>query len=125
MKVSFDFDSTLDKETVQHYAKELVERGLEVWICTSRLSDNEAPSDKWNLDLYKVAESVGIAKSNIQFCSMADKYEFFVGKDFIWHLDDDWIELGMINKHTKTKGISVWGQGNWKSKCERILKTCL
>jgi len=45
MKVSFDFDGTLSKKDVQKFAKELVEEGHEVWIVTSRFS-NEAVADK-------------------------------------------------------------------------------
>lgn len=30
MKVSFDFDSTLDKESVQKYAAELISKGIDV-----------------------------------------------------------------------------------------------
>lgn len=119
MKVSFDFDGTLDRCVIQEYAKELIDRKFEVWICTSRLSDKEAPSEFWNTDLYTVAKSVGIKKDNIKFCSMSDKYLFFEDKDFIWHLDDDWTELDMISKNTKTKGISVFGNVNWKNKCEK------
>ena len=42
MKVSFDFDSTLSRKDVQSFAKELVDRGLEVWIVTSRFDDESA-----------------------------------------------------------------------------------
>ena len=41
MKVSFDWDGTLEIMHVQEYAKELIERGIEVWIVTSRFSDDE------------------------------------------------------------------------------------
>ena len=122
MKVSFDFDSTLDRESVQKYAAELISRGIEVWITTSRLSDEKAPSEEWNKDLYKVANELGIPKERITFTSMADKYEFFLGKDFIWHLDDDWVENRLINKHTKTKSISHISSGNWIGKCNRLIK---
>ncbi len=122
MKVSFDFDGTLDKQYVQEYAIGLINRGVEVWVCTSRLSDIEAPSDKWNIDLYEVIKRIGIPKNRVKFCSMVDKYEFFIGKDFAWHLDDDWIELELINKHTKTIGISVFGQNNWIDKCDKYIK---
>lgn len=36
MKVSFDFDGTLEPPIVQQYAKELIEKGIEVWVVTSR-----------------------------------------------------------------------------------------
>ncbi len=117
MKVSFDFDSTLNKPSVQKYAKYLIAKGVDVWICTSRLSDQEAPNNQWNEDLYAVAEEIGIPKPNIIFCSMNDKYEYLKG--FVWHLDDDHIELDLINQHTTTKGISVYGK--YKHKCNKLL----
>ena len=33
--VSFDFDSTLSRKDVQEYAKELLERGIDVWVVTT------------------------------------------------------------------------------------------
>ena len=36
MKVSFDFDSTLSKESVRKYAANLIAIGIEVHIVTSR-----------------------------------------------------------------------------------------
>ncbi len=123
MKVSFDFDSTLDRTSVQEYALELTSRGLEVWIVTSRLSDRDV-DPAWNYDLYMVADCCKIPYSNIKFTPNADKVQFFNDKDFIWHLDDDWIELNLINKSRKckTKGISVFGNSVWKNKCEKLLK---
>lgn len=120
--VSFDFDSTLDKKTVQEYAQDLINRGIDVWICTSRFSPENAPNKEWNDDLFKIADELEIPRDNIVFTNYADKCEFLKDTNFIWHLDDDWIELKEINKQTKTLGISVFGNTNWKNKCERILK---
>ena len=121
MKVSFDFDGTLDRPVVQEYASELILKGFEVWIVTSRLSDEQAPSPNWNKDLWLIAEQLNIPKERIHFTCYTDKSEFFKDKDFLFHLDDDFIEVNLINKHTKTKGISVFGQTNWKNKCNRII----
>jgi len=35
-KISFDFDSTLDNEHIQIFAKELIQKGFNVYIVTSR-----------------------------------------------------------------------------------------
>lgn len=121
MKVSFDFDDTLDNIDVQSYAKYLLDKNIEVWICTARFSDEDAPSEYWNLDLYKIAEIIGIPKQNIYFSSYEDKYIFFENKDFLWHLDDSEEELDMINSNTNTIGINV-KKSNWKEKCEKIIK---
>jgi hypothetical protein len=125
-KVSFDFDSTLDRPFVQEFAKEMIERGLEVWIVTSRPEKYEG---KWvnfdpnNDDLFKVADELGIPRNRIHFTNHQLKADFFrENKGFLWHLDDDWVELRHINSETKTKGISCFGSGDWKRKCERVMK---
>lgn len=120
-KVSFDFDGTLDRLSVQEYAKELVNLGHEVWVCTARVSDKNAPSKEWNKDLWNICDLIGIEKEHVVFCEYDDKYTFFKDKDFIWHLDDDFTELKLINKLTDTIGISVFGNNVWKSKCNKLL----
>ena len=40
-RVSFDMDSTLDIPSIQEYAKMLVEKGIEVWIVTSRYDSED------------------------------------------------------------------------------------
>lgn len=121
IKISFDFDSTLDKKYIQEYAKLLINKGYDIWIVTSRNSNEKMDNNSYNEDLFKVADSVGIKKENIIFTCMEDKYKFFKNKDFLIHLDDDWIELNLINKYTKTRGISVFGNINWINKCNKIL----
>lgn len=64
MKVSFDFDSTLSRKCVQDYAQELIFRGFEVHIVTSRFEKaalNRSNSYN-NADLFDVAERLGIPK---------------------------------------------------------------
>jgi len=120
MKVSFDFDSTLSRTDVQEFAKTLIDDGLDVWICTSRLCPEKAPNNEWNDDLFKVANELGIPKSNVIFTNYENKAEHLTD-DFIWHLDDDWIELKEINRQRKTVGVSVFGNSVWKQKCLKIL----
>jgi len=122
MKVSFDFDGTLDRKVVQDYAKELIIKGCDVWICTARFSPQNAPNPNWNDDLFQVCDSVGINKNNVIFCEMSDKYKILKDNGFIFHLDDDWEELKLINKHTNIKGISVFGTTLWKNKCNNALQ---
>lgn len=120
MKVSFDFDNTLSRTDVQEFAKTLIDNGLDVWICTSRLCPEKAPNNEWNDDLFKVANELGIPKSKVIFTNYEDKAEHLTD-DFIWHLDDDWVELNEINKQRKTVGVSVFGNSVWKQKCLKIL----
>lgn len=120
-KVSFDFDSTLSRDKIQEYAKSLIGRGLEVWICTSRFSPKNAPNKEWNDDLFGVADRLGILRSNIIFTNMIDKSEF-LSKEFIFHLDDDSYEINCINREGKTTGISCFGNSTWEMKCDRLIK---
>ena len=127
MKVSFDFDGTLSEPYVQEYARILVEEGIEVWIVTSRFENADkykeffgTPTLEYNhSDLWQVANEIGISLENIHFTNMTEKSEFLKDRDFIWHLDDDYIENRAIPRDAKIPSISV--SGNWKSKCERLL----
>src|SRR4030042_3736033 len=125
-KVSFDFDDTLEFKDIQNYAKELVDKGIEIHIVTTRYEDiSNYPNNRdghLNHDyLFKVAEELNISKNNIHFTNMIDKTQFFKeNTDFIWHIDDDNIQCTMITRSTKTKGIA-WLYGDWKSKCNRLL----
>ena len=132
-KTSFDFDGTLELKSIQAYAAELLTRDwVEVWICTSRFGDDEKYKrffhtttnvDLTNNDLWEVAERLGIPKERIHFTDMADKYEWLKGKDFVWHIDDDWVENRLIlNNCAPTRAISSFGNPNWKGKCERLLQ---
>lgn len=119
MRVSFDFDDTLSLNKVQEYAKWLVSEGAEVWIVTSRLSDEQSINQGWNKDLFCVADDIGIKRENIKFTPIIGKSSFFMNNDFLFHLDDDREEIDLINKYTKTKGVWV-NDDYWNLKCEMI-----
>jgi len=123
MKVSFDFDSTLSIDIVEQYAKELIEQGHEIWIVTSRFKYFDKSRNKVNnSDLYEVADRIGIKEDHIHFCEMENKSEFLKDKEFLWHLDDDAIELSFIR--TDTTVFPIWRyQGiNWKQQCQDLLR---
>ncbi len=121
MKVSFDFDNTLSRLDVQQYASELLSRGIEVFICTARFDPEHAPRYDWNEDLFLVSDSLGIKRENIIFCGMSDKYEFLKDKDFVFHIDDDNIELSFIRTETNIKPIFLFANKEWKSDCEKAI----
>lgn len=124
IQVSFDFDSTLDRQQVQDYAQSLLNRGIDVYVITSRydeLHKHKYTCNPTNDDLYKVTEKLGIPRWKIRFTCMKLKSEYIDGTNLLWHLDDDWVELNHINKETNTKGISVVGGNGWKNKCERLI----
>jgi len=131
MKVSFDFDHTLSRKDVQSFAKELANEGHEVWIVTSRFSDEAAKEKKWhwiegqNQKLFDVAEECGIKKENIYFTCMESKSHFLKGKGFIFHLDDDDIELmDILETKDGCRPIHV-DHFEWKETCKNILKKSL
>ena len=131
MKVSFDFDSTLDRKDVQRFAKQCVELGHEVWIVTSRASNEEAiMRDSWvkdrilnsNKKLFRVADNVGISRSNIHFTNSEDKIHFLKGKNFIFHLDDDFDELMNIwLSGDSCKPVNV-NHFEWEYDCKKLLE---
>jgi hypothetical protein len=133
IKVSFDFDGTLDKKAVQKYAKELVNDGYEVWIVTARFSDISMYGnyfmEKYGLknlqedfdNLFKVAKEVGINEDHIDFQNMAPKIEFLYDKGFVWHLDDDPQELYNIKKNNTTCIAIDVLKNDWKLKCNKLL----
>ncbi len=124
MKVSFDFDSTLDRPSVQDFAKELVNDGIEIWIITSRCTTEYATEkgwhwiDKQNLKLFRVADNLGIKRKHIIFTNHASKSEFIKGKDFIFHLDDDSDELiEILESGDSCKPVNV-NHFDWERDCK-------
>lgn len=103
MRVSFDFDSTLDRGDVQFFVKAIKKRyNADVWIVTSRVSDDRAPTSTWNNDLWFVCRMCNIPRENVVFTSYSSKHEFFwadENKDFLFHLDDDDDEIKMLKVH--------------------------
>lgn len=124
MKVSFDFDLTLSEHKVQEYAKELVQRGFEVWIVTSRpevYTGGYINFKPTNDDLFEVAEDIGIKREHIHFTNYAFKSEFIEGKNFIFHLDDDVDELlSILETKDNCKPLNVF-HDDWKQNCEDVI----
>lgn len=127
--VTFDFDGCLSRPDVQTYAKELVDKGIDVWVVTSRYDDLNfhryegiIAKEHWNHDdLWGVVDSIGIPRWKVIFTNMEWKSVYLEGTKAIWHLDDNHRELYMIREaRLKTTGIQV-GAGSWKQKCQRLL----
>jgi len=129
MKVSFDFDGTLSRDDVEEYAKDLINRGIEVWIVTSRMSDEDIANSfqPWtrpnaNLDLLETAERLGIPLENVKFTAHVDKIEFLKDKDFVFHLDDDVHELiEIMSSSDSCQPLNV-DYFSWRENCEEALK---
>ena len=126
-KVSFDFDSTLSLKNVQKFAKRLLKEGVEVWIVTSRASERPNNPD-FNKDLFLVSDSLDIPRQQIHFTEHEDKHIFLKYNNFLFHLDDDVIELELLEENTNVIpichydwGIKYGGKKDWKNKCLKIL----
>lgn len=125
--VSFDFDSTLSRPDVQKFAKELIDSGIDVWICTTRHSSTPMPlgmsvvKDSWNDDLFEISDSLGIPRTQILFTCGDDKHKHLYTSWFIFHLDDDMHEVTTLNKFTQVKGICVFNNPDWKEQCMELL----
>ena len=118
-KVSFDFDGVLDRADVVLYVKTLIERGADVYLCTSRLSDEDCPSERWNDDLYQIMDVLGLNRRNVIFCNNIYKYQVFKHGDFLFHVDDSFDEVELINSYTNTVGVFL--VDGWIDKCEQII----
>lgn len=128
MKVSIDFDKTLSKPCVQEYAKELLEQGHEIWVVTSRFDEchihlyqrtewTEAGQD----DLWEVVDDLGIPRHHVRFTNMESKWMYLDRTHFVWHLDDDYVEINDAKHHgCSVPFIQVQSSG-WKQKCNRLL----
>jgi len=123
--VSFDYDNTLTREDVQEFCKDLLVQGYDVYVTTARYNDDNVW--RWNYvpnnnDLYATIDKLGISRERVHFTNMMPKAEYLATKNFIWHLDDDIIELENIKEaKLETKGIPLL-IGNWKHKCKKLLK---
>lgn len=117
-KVSFDYDDCLDKKEVYDYCKSLINKGVEVWVCTSRVKDNL----HWNNDLYTITERLGIPKERIIFTDGGDKSYYLKDSGFLWHLDDMRGNCNDINLQTDVEGIIYAKWYDWKKSCDKILE---
>ncbi len=121
--VTFDFDDTLSHKIVQQFAAELINKGITVWVLTSRYDDlhiHRYLSYQTNEDLYEVTDSLGIPRGRIRFQCMKPKAEYLCNTNVLWHLDDDKIEVDLINKETKVKALNVKEKG-WRKKCLALI----
>jgi len=88
LKISFDFDSTLERTEIQALAESMLTSKHEVWIVTTRSPTAD------NRDMLEVAKSLMIPLGKIIFTHYKDKAPFLRRFDF--HFDDDPHEVEMI-----------------------------
>ena len=102
MKISFDFDGTLEHPDVQQLAQRLISLGHEVHIVTTRWDEenkwrydffnslSKASQKGLHNDLYLVAKELDVP---IHFRNMEYKAHFLQAHNFDMHIDDNWEEI--------------------------------
>jgi len=71
--------------------------------------------------LFEVADECGIKRENIHFTNHQPKIIFLKDKDFLFHLDDDIIELmDIMDSGDKCKPLNV-DHMSWDLNCRELL----
>ena len=106
MKVSFDFDETLDLTYIQNLAKILIAGGADVWVLTSRLGGELKTEDgiiygkcEHGKDVVAVCEEVGIPLDKVLYTNGAYKAQMYREHGFDLHFDnmEDEVERIMLD----------------------------
>jgi hypothetical protein len=115
MKVSFDYDGTLDQKEVKDYAVSLSKSGHELWIVSMRHENRPAG----NQDIFDLAKELGVKDEKIIFTNGNLKSKFFEeNAGFGFHLDDcQW----QIKNIKKTKAVFYEEEGEWQTSCNDAL----
>ena len=95
MKISFDYDNTLTRASVQWWAMAFLDAGADVYIVTSR-RDNFHGAKIENRDVFDTASELGISWNNIIFTNYEPKAWFLRSMDI--HFDDDELEIREIKE---------------------------
>jgi hypothetical protein len=114
MKLSFDFDGTLNCSFIQEYVSSLTD--VEILICTSRLETDD------NSDLFEISDKLNIKRSNIIFTNGDDKYLYLKDKNILAHVDDCNLTLDLIKKYGDIKPIYLFGNRNWKQQLNKLIE---
>jgi hypothetical protein len=138
-RVSFDFDGTLNRPEVEAYARELLQRGVDVWIVTSRFDANHRhkypihfPGESWveevmsmkdsNQDLWEVVDRLGIPRHHVRFTCMERKHIYLHQTHFTWHLDDNPLEFITAAEFGCSVTFVDVKEEHWKKQCDHLLQ---
>jgi hypothetical protein len=125
MKVSFDFDGTLEFKDTQEYAAELIAKGVEVWVVTTRWDENHKhkyPQNATLDDLWEVVDRLRIPRHQVRFTCMEWKYTYLNGTNFIWHLDDNPDEFSKAKSNGCNVPMINVDTNGWMIKCDRLIQ---
>ena len=98
MRISYDFDDTLSTSKGQEMAINDIKKGNEVLILTAR-------NERDNEEVFKVADRIGIKRSNIHFTNGKDKWSFVIRLKIDKHIDNNKEQVDKINKLTNAEGV--------------------
>lgn len=110
-KISFDFDGTLvddfygelnnQKEEIQNICKNLIDNGYDVHIVTKRYGEIYKAYGKINeyIEVFKLAEKLGIPKSKIYFTNRDWKYTTLTRLGINVHFENSKNEVDQIKKY--------------------------
>lgn len=108
MKISFDFDGTLEddfdgthnpqKEEIQELAKKYIKEGHDVCIITKRYGQRNYRDGKRNefVEVFHLASEIGITK--IHFTNRDMKFAHILDLDIDMHFENSDYEVQLINQ---------------------------
>jgi len=121
LKISFDFDGTLEYKMIHTVARKLIKQGHVVCILTTRYSDTsryEFDATGVNEEIFSVAKSLGI--KDIYFTEMEWKYKSIDDYKIDIHIDDNRDEIITINEKCEARAI-LYIHG-WKVELKNLIK---
>jgi hypothetical protein len=112
-KISFDFDGTLETKEMQEFAKELIAKGYDICILTTRYSDptnyqwaksNPERASHLHDELFAIAKELGITEINFTEYKWKTGFVDELGIDI--HIDDNYRdEVFVINYKNRAKAV--------------------
>ena len=125
MKISFDFDGTLEdefggfpineqKEEIQSFAKKYIDEGHEVMILTKRYGPEHSDKGLKNehLVVYQLAEELGIKEVN--FTNREMKFSYINKMDIDIHFENDDYEVSLIKQSCKNCLVIPVEESGWR-----------
>ena len=109
-RISVDFDGCLSEKHVQNTVREIIAKGYDVFILTSRndgiLRIDYSHEYGTNEVVYKVASEVGVKTWKVCFTNQTSKAKYLANTKIQIHIDNDPKELEAIRTLTKVKGFN-------------------
>jgi FMN phosphatase YigB (HAD superfamily) len=125
MKISFDFDGTLEdefggfpineqKSEIQSFAKKYIEEGHEVMILTKRYGPENSDKGLKNehLVVFQLAEELGIKEVN--FTNREMKFSYINRMDIDVHFENDDYEVSLIKQACQKCLVIPVEESNWR-----------